>query len=185
MYAQKEMQKMKDTHGQVGQGWYGFDLDGTLAKYDGWKGISHIGEPIAPMVELIKRYHSEGKVVKIMTARVAPRLMKINKPNGERLPFFTSKFPFINFGDVHQEIEQFDWVERQGVSFENGYAFADGVYYDKVYAHDYIEKWCEKNLGFVPEIVYQKDSLMLWLFDDRVVQVEPNTGIVLGKLPNE
>ena len=26
--------------------WIGVDLDGTLARYDGWKGIEHIGEPI-------------------------------------------------------------------------------------------------------------------------------------------
>ena len=26
---------------------------------------------------------------------------------------------------------------------------------------------------------------MLWLFDDRTVQVEPNTGRVLGRLPDE
>ena len=64
---------MNDTHGVEGKGWYGFDLDGTLAKYDGWKGIDHIGEPVKPMVELIKRMHDEGKVVKIMTARVAPK----------------------------------------------------------------------------------------------------------------
>lgn len=26
---------MNDTHGVEGKGWYGFDLDGTLAKYVG------------------------------------------------------------------------------------------------------------------------------------------------------
>lgn len=25
---------MNDTHGVEGKGWYGFDLDGTLAKYE-------------------------------------------------------------------------------------------------------------------------------------------------------
>ena len=63
----------KDTHGQNGEGWIGFDLDGTLAKYDGWKGIDHIGEPVGPMVDLVKKLHAEGKKVKILTARVAPR----------------------------------------------------------------------------------------------------------------
>ncbi len=62
----------KDTHGATGQEWYGFDLDGTLAKYDGWKGEKHIGEPVAKMVDLAKKLHSEGKKVKIFTARVAP-----------------------------------------------------------------------------------------------------------------
>ena len=63
----------KDTHGATGKEWIGFDLDGTLAKYDGWKGIENIGEPVKPMVDLIKKLHDEGKVVKILTARVAPR----------------------------------------------------------------------------------------------------------------
>jgi hypothetical protein len=55
-------------------GWYGFDLDSTLAVYNpgdfqkhGWK---HIGEPIQPMVDLVKRLLSEGKRVKIFTARM-------------------------------------------------------------------------------------------------------------------
>jgi hypothetical protein len=52
-------------------GWIGVDLDGTLAKYDGWKGIDHIGEPIAPMVERVKKWLAEGKDVRIFTARVS------------------------------------------------------------------------------------------------------------------
>lgn len=51
-------------------GWIGVDLDGTLAHYDGWKGIAHIGEPIKPMVERVKRWLAEGRAVKIFTARV-------------------------------------------------------------------------------------------------------------------
>ena len=26
--------------------WLGVDFDGTLAKYDGWQGHTHLGEPI-------------------------------------------------------------------------------------------------------------------------------------------
>lgn len=52
-------------------GWYGFDLDGTLAKYDGWKAPDHIGEPITPMINMVKRFLEEGKKVRIFTARVA------------------------------------------------------------------------------------------------------------------
>jgi hypothetical protein len=51
-------------------GWIGVDLDGTLAHYEGWKGIQHIGAPIPPMVARVKRWLSEGKEVRIMTARV-------------------------------------------------------------------------------------------------------------------
>lgn len=132
---------MNDTHGATGRGWYGFDLDGTLAKYDGWKGIDHIGEPVKPMVELIKRMHDEGKVVKVMTARIAPHKLEdgtvgeayITVPDGEK-----------------------------GAT--------------RNYAHQFINDWCHFNLGFVPEIVYQKDHLMLELYDDRVKQVVPNEG---------
>lgn len=144
---------MNDTHEETGkgrygfglEGWYGFDLDGTLAKYDGWKGIDHIGEPVKPMVELMKRMHDEGKVVKIMTARVAPRRLAD--------------------GTVG---EQFIWLTREPSSDPAA----------KYTATQYIQDWCEETaqLGFVPEIVYQKDHLMIELYDDRVKQVVPNEG---------
>lgn len=120
-----------DSHGQQGKPWTGFDLDGTLAKYDGWKGLSHIGEPVEKMVELIKRLHAENKAVKIMTARVAPR--------------------------------------------------DDGDAATPVLARAYIARWCRDNLGFVPPITHEKDSLMETLYDDRVKAVEQNTGKVLNK----
>lgn len=53
------------------RGWIGVDLDGTLAQYDGWKGIHHIGPPVSLMVTRVKRWLSEGKTVKIFTARVS------------------------------------------------------------------------------------------------------------------
>lgn len=52
-------------------GWIGVDLDGTLARYDTWRGIDHIGEPIAPMVERIRDWLAKGFGVKIFTARVS------------------------------------------------------------------------------------------------------------------
>ena len=49
--------------------WIGVDLDGTLAKYQGWKGATKIGEPIPAMVKRIRRWVGHGKKVKIFTAR--------------------------------------------------------------------------------------------------------------------
>lgn len=49
--------------------WVGVDLDGTLAVYDGWKGINHIGEPIPEMVEYVQSLVESGIEVKIFTAR--------------------------------------------------------------------------------------------------------------------
>lgn len=121
-----------DTHGSKEEEWIGFDLDGTLAKYDGWKGIEHIGEPVDTMVIIAKMLHRIGKKIKVLTARVAPR--------------------------------------------------DDGEGGDK--AKKYVEAWCKKNLGFVPEITYEKDASMAALFDDRAVAVEQNTGKVLGGWPD-
>jgi hypothetical protein len=52
------------------EGWYGFDLDGTLAVYDGWHGIAHIGAPIMPMVNKLKAMLQNGDDCRIFTARV-------------------------------------------------------------------------------------------------------------------
>lgn len=46
-------------------------MDGTLAFYDGWHGKEHIGEPIPLMLSRVKQWLSEGKTVKIFTARAA------------------------------------------------------------------------------------------------------------------
>jgi hypothetical protein len=52
-------------------GWIGVDLDGTLAHYDKWRGVDHIGEPIMAMVERVKNWLLVGVEVRIFTARVA------------------------------------------------------------------------------------------------------------------
>ena len=48
-------------------GWYGIDLDGTLAHADDEEFTpTNIGRPIEPMVNLVKKWLSEGKVVRIL-----------------------------------------------------------------------------------------------------------------------
>lgn len=103
-------------------GWIGVDLDGTLAKYDGWKGQLVIGEPIPAMVDRVKQWISEGKIVKIFTARVC-------KENTDKTETILA-----------------------------------------------IRKWCLDNIGCYLEITSEKDWGMIELWDDRCVQVEPNTG---------
>ena len=147
----------RDTHGENGEGWYGFDLDGTLAKYDGWKGIDHIGEPIAPIVNLMKQIVGKGLKVKILTARVSPRTKPEDRPN----PYLENHWCISSPTDM-------PWAAAKRWT-----------------AKEFIQEWCWRNLGFVPEITHQKDHLMLNLFDDRVTQVEPNTGRILGRLPTE
>lgn len=60
-----------DTHGTNQEGYIAVDLDGTLAKYDGWKGASVIGEPIKPMLNRVKQALEDGKKIKILTARAS------------------------------------------------------------------------------------------------------------------
>lgn len=50
-------------------GWYGVDLDATLANYVGYK--KEIGEPIPIMVRRVKLWLAIGRTVKVFTARVS------------------------------------------------------------------------------------------------------------------
>ena len=45
------------------------DLDGTLAHHEKWVAPEVIGEPIPAMMERVKKWVAEGKIVKIFTAR--------------------------------------------------------------------------------------------------------------------
>jgi hypothetical protein len=43
-------------------------------------------------------------------------------------------------------------------------------------ARQVIEEWCLKHIGTILEITNKKDFAMITLWDDRCVQIEPNTG---------
>lgn len=57
--------------GKMSKGWIGVDLDGTLAYYDGWVSMAHIGEPIPLMADRVKMWLLAGIEVRIVTARVS------------------------------------------------------------------------------------------------------------------
>jgi hypothetical protein len=99
-------------------GWYGVDLDGTLAHYEHWVSTNHIGEPIPIMVTRVKTWLAQGRRVKIFTARAC---------SPEAIPF--------------------------------------------------IHEWCLTHIGQVLEVTNIKDYGMIELWDDRAVQVVPNTGL--------
>ena len=44
-----------------------------------------------------------------------------------------------------------------------------------------IEDWCDEHIGQVLEVTCTKDWRMVELWDDRAVQVEQNTGVILGR----
>lgn len=57
----------------MSKAWKGVDLDGTLAHYDRWRDVGHIGEPVPRMVARVKRWVADGENVKLVTARANPR----------------------------------------------------------------------------------------------------------------
>lgn len=52
---------------------------------------------------------------------------------------------------------------------------------DAQMAGEAIRQWCLVNLGQILVVTNVKDYAMIELWDDRAVQVEENTGIILGK----
>lgn len=61
-------------------GWIGVDLDGTLAHYDHFRGLDHIGSPIYTMVNRVKTWLAKGIEVRIFTARIgSPHDVKVAK----------------------------------------------------------------------------------------------------------
>lgn len=116
----------------MSKGWIGVDLDGTLAHYDRWVGPTHVGLPVATMVDRVKKWRASGIDVRIFTARVSS--------------------------------DGSDQRNREA-------ALARGA----------IESWMAEHLGEVLPVTNVKDYAMTELWDDRVVQVEKNTGRVLGQ----
>lgn len=106
-------------------GWVGVDLDGTLAHYDEWRGVNHIGAPVPAMVTLVKAMIAAGRDVRIFTARVA------YEPEGS-------------------------------------------------WAREVIQNWCAEHLGVILPVTNVKDFGMIALYDDRCIQVEQNTGRLIG-----
>ena len=113
--------------------WIAVDFDATLAKYDGWVGGDHLGEPIPEMVERVKQWIAQGKTVKIFTARVGA----CNRINDQ--------------GTI--DGEEFASHQRK-----------------------IITQWCIDHIGVPLEVTATKDFGMIELWDDRAVQVVPNTG---------
>ena len=52
---------------------------------------------------------------------------------------------------------------------------------DRIAVRSAIEAWCRKHIGAQLEITCIKDYGMIELWDDRCIQVEPNTGRPIGR----
>jgi hypothetical protein len=73
--------------------WIGVDFDGTLATYDHYRGDDHTGDPVEPMVKLVRKYIHEGMDVRLFTARKPnPALRRwMQKHLGKVLPITHTK----------------------------------------------------------------------------------------------
>lgn len=109
------------------KGWYGVDFDGTLAVYEGWKGPGELGEPIEPIVALVKELLDRGEDVRVFTARA--------------------------WSDGSPVCDKNRWIAILAIS-----------------------SWCHRHLGKILPITCVKDLAMIALYDDRAIQVQPNTG---------
>lgn len=121
------------------------------------------------MVDLIRNMHDEGKVVKILTARVAPRANAEYKNREKCAPpdyVATADFSGLSAGVK-------TWIENMYLGL-NAWG-----------PREFVIDWCLRNLGFLPEITHEKDHLMLELYDDRVKQVVPNEGLLIEDLYRE
>jgi hypothetical protein len=98
-------EQTKPSHGAVA-----YDLDKTLAHYDGYKGPTEIGKPIESEVASLKRDLANGKDVWIFSARAAdpeavPAIKAWTKEHlGKELPVTNVKYPeFERFVDDRAE----------------------------------------------------------------------------------
>lgn len=75
--------------------WIGVDFDGTLATYDHYRGDDHVGNPVEPMVRLVRKFLHDGVEVRLFTARKPhPVLRKWMKEHlGQVLPITNVKDP--------------------------------------------------------------------------------------------
>jgi hypothetical protein len=86
-------------------GWIGVDLDGTLANYEGWKGIEHIGAPIEPMRQRVLKWLVEGQEVKIFTARVSR-----SGEEGDRARAYIERWCLVHLGVILPVTNIKDWA---------------------------------------------------------------------------
>lgn len=134
-----------------GNQWVGFDFDRTLATYHRWAGPAELGEPIKPMVDLLKAMHEQAEC-RIYTARV---------------------WPLIHYDP---QSLSYTWDPRaHAMPIELRTERIAGA----LAATKAIREWCIKHIGFQLAITNVKDIHCIRLYDDIARQVQPNTGIVV------
>ena len=68
------------------------DLDGTLAKDDGWKGYRHIGKPIASVVKDLRKEKRKGARTILHTCRVTTLDNRVNEESLATIRAWLAKY---------------------------------------------------------------------------------------------
>jgi hypothetical protein len=136
------------------KGWIGVDLDGTTCEYHGWVRWCEFGAPIPAMIARIRRWISEGREVRVVTARVGL----------PRLGFHSTSGP-----------PGLSRVKRN-TCHKSGEKFSDQQMAEAI--QDHLAPHLD---GAVLPVQCYKDLHMIELWDDRAVQVVPNTGVTLAE----
>lgn len=133
-------------------GWIGVDFDGTLAHYDGWKHTGHAGAPVERMKLRVTEWLRAGKEVRIFTARIYP-------------------LAWVRVGEKLLD----DWTRHEGPLLDPTMSLERMVNARR--AAQTVHQFCIENFAEPLMITCVKDFGMHELWDDRAVQVIPNTGM--------
>lgn len=92
------------------------DLDGVLARYDGWKGVDHFGLPLPGAQEFTRRLSQFARVVIFTTrANADPFVAGVVRPDGEVEPHHGAT-PDGLVGKIEA------WLDLHGFHYDEVYA---------------------------------------------------------------
>jgi hypothetical protein len=134
------------------KGWIGVDLDGTTCEYHGWTKWCEFGPPIPAMIARIRAWLEAGRTVRVVTARVG--------------------LPRLGLGSSEPRLSKV----RRNTCYKSGERFSDSEMAEAIQRH----LAPDLNGAILPVQCY-KDLHMIELWDDRAVQVVPNTGQTLAE----
>lgn len=110
------------------------DFDGVLSSYDGWKGSTHLGQPIKGAKAFVERLLKAGFKPVIWTTRNKNKIKKWLKENGfPNLEVTNSKYPSVvyiddrcvqfngNFNELVKDLKKYNvyWRKKPKKIFED------------------------------------------------------------------
>jgi hypothetical protein len=135
-------------------GWIGVDFDGTLFTFEGdiWVKWNVFGKPIKPMIDRVLLWCAAGVEVRILTARIGLPINMFNDPNGLYMSMRLSNRCVVS-----------------------GELYSDDLMQTAI--QDHLER---HGMPRLPVQCY-KGGRMIEFWDDRAIQVVPNTGRTLAE----